>query len=80
MELWEVSVNSLLDRDDEVHRQIKEGVTKHSPGTPEYEEWTMKFYELHAMHPESMPDGRWPADVNETFGELGKDPTVYMAM
>ena len=73
MELWEKSVDGLLDRDDDVHRQIKEMVSNHGPGTPEYEKWTTKFYELHAMRPEASPDGHWPADVNETFGELGKD-------
>lgn len=80
MELWEVAVQELLNRDDEEHKKIKAEVTKHKPGDPEYEKWARKFYELHLFNTSSMPGGQWPSDAKEALITKAQDPLVYHTM
>lgn len=80
MELWEASMNELLSRDDDQHKQIRDGLENRTPDDPEYQKWMMKFYELHILQPRSMPNNQWPPDVMDSFQAMLKDPIVTDTM
>jgi proline-specific peptidase len=73
MELFEKSVMSLLDKDDNDHKKIRALLEQGKE-----EEATTMFYNLHLC---SLEGGKeWPQDLQAAFDKMMEDPVVYITM